>query len=576
MTQQSTPPGNLQGHPHGRPTSAARPTGPKQPQASKRDSPREGSRREGAGPSGPPDPPARRFKGFRDTSREEMALHPGGKETLKENSDGETAGNDAPDDVAPKDIGSEDEAASDKGSCGSAPKEEGQADGEGSLEEKWKEVRRLYDDGPRREARHLAARLAIEERRFAAPPEASALYVYDPSAGVYSAGVYMDQGEEVLRRLLLRRLGTYHSRREVREIEEKVRALTSEKSFGRLKATPLANADLTVLDSDPGSLSVIEPDPGRRFLKRSRARWDPGASAPTFRELLRRAVPSEQDRQVLQDYAGYCLLRWTRPYRRVLLAAGPTGSGTGPFLHALSQILGWVSSVSPSRLARRGGTSKQLRGPWANVCSGIDPEALARLPLLRAFAAGGPGLESPEALQRQQAHPVPYRATKHVYAAEELPPLPAGDLFYERVLLVAFPRKLPAEDLVAEDKLKAERDGILQWAMEGLRRVRGSEAFPSGRGPTETRQRWDALSGPIGRLKAGLLKVTGDPQDLIRKEDLYSIYKEFCGQENIFAETKGTFTSTLTQDPRIEARKRVPTSGADQVPCYVGVRWREP
>jgi phage/plasmid-associated DNA primase len=128
---------------------------------------------------------------------------------------------------------------------------------------------------------------------------------------------------------------------------------------------------------------------------------------------------------------------------------------------------------------------------------------------------------------------------------------------------------------VPEGKIQAERDGILQWATGGLRRVLGSEGFPCGRGPKETRQRWDALSGPIGRLKAGLLKVTGDPQDTVRKDNLYSTYREFCQKEGVLAETKDQFTRTLTNDPQIEARKRVPTSGADQVPCYVGVRWRE-
>ena len=569
MPQNSSPPGDPRRHRLARPTSATRPTGPKKLGARKQEAPRDPS-----GPSGPPDPPTSRFKGFRDTSQEGDPFLEG-QEASEKSSGGQTAGNDAVEDT-----GSEDKASPNEEPSGDAPKEEesgpesspeqDQAEEEKSLEEKWDEVRRLYNEGPGKAARHLAAQLVTEERRFAAPPEAGGLYLYDPDAMVYRG-----RGEEVLRRLLLGRLGPYHSRREVREIKEKVQTLTSKKSFGRLKATPLANADLAILDSDPDSLSVIEPDPGRRFLARSGARWDSGASAPAFRGLLRQAVPSETDRQVLQDYAGYCLLRWKRPYRRVLLAAGPPGSGTSRLLHALSQILGWVSSVPPSRLARRGGASKQLRGPWANICSGIDLEALARLPLLKGFAPGGLGLESPEAAKRHKAYPATYRATKHVYAAEELPPLAASDQFYERILLVAFPKKLPSEDLVPEGKLQAERDGILQWATKGLRRVLGNEKFSSGRGPKETRQRWDALSGPIGRLKAGLLKVTGDPQDTVRKDNLYSTYREFCQKEGVLAETKDQFTRTLTNDPQIEARKRVPTSGADQVPCYVGVRWRE-
>jgi phage/plasmid-associated DNA primase len=201
-------------------------------------------------------------------------------------------------------------------------------------------------------------------------------------------------------------------------------------------------------------------------------------------------------------------------------------------------------------------------------------EALTRIPLLRDFGPGGPGYEGPEAVRQQRKYPVAYRAAKHVYATEELTPLAAGDRFFERVLVAAFPEKLPAEDLVSKGTLRAERDGILKWAVEGLRRVAGADEFPSGRGPEETRRRWDSLSGPIGRLKAVLLEVTGDPQDVVRKDALYSKYREFCRKEGIFAETKETFTQTLTQDPKIEAKRRVPEPGADQVYSYVGVRWR--
>ena len=235
--------------------------------------------------------------------------------------------------------------------------------------------------------------------------------------------------------------------------------------------------------------------------------------------------------------------------------------------------MGLEGSPEPPRSAR--GRFEAAPGPVGKHLLGDRPGGAGPAPAPSRVCAGWARPREPGGRQAPQAYPATYRATKHVYAAEELPPLAAGDRFYERLLLVAFPKKLPSEDLVPERKLQEERDGILQWAMRGLRRVLGSEGFPCGRGPKETRQRWDALSGPIGRLKAGLLKVTGDPQDVIRKEDLYSTYKEFCRRENVFAETKDTLTRTLTEDPQIEARKRVPTSGADQVPCYVGVRWRE-
>ena len=97
----------------------------------------------------------------------------------------------------------------------------------------------------------------------------------------------------------------------------------------------------------------------------------------------------------------------------------------------------------------------------------------------------------------------------------------------------------------------------------------------SERPPEETRRRWESLSGPIGRFKAVRLTVTGDPQDVVPKDTLYPVHKQFCRQEGVFAESKKQFTKMLTQDPRIEGRKRTPEPGGDQVRCYVGVKPRD-
>ena len=125
----------------------------------------------------------------------------------------------------------------------------------------------------------------------------------------------------------------------------------------------------------------------------------------------------------------------------------------------------------------------------------------------------------------------------------------------------------------------SSRSGILQWAAEGLRRVlrawADGEGFPSARSAEKTRRRWESLSGPIGRFKADRLEVTGDPQDTVPKERLYSAYRKFCRQERVFAETKTQLTQTLTEDPLIETRRRTIKRGGDQVPCYVGVKLRD-
>ena len=119
-----------------------------------------------------------------------------------------------------------------------------------------------------------------------------------------------------------------------------------------------------------------------------------------------------------------------------------------------------------------------------------------------------------------------------------------------------------------------ERAGILQWALEGLRRVlrsaRAGEGLPSGRPAEATRRRWERLGGPIGRFKEAYLEVTGSPEDVIVKARLYEAYRGFCQREGVLAKTIDSFTPALTEDPLIGGDRRTPEPGADQVRCYIG------
>jgi phage/plasmid-associated DNA primase len=542
------------------------------------------------------------FSGFRDTSRNGPSrralprdpsrndssqdsntwMGPEGRPTARRPRP-ETSPEDRPAEDGSTENESAEDGSTERGSpLGGDPEDErhgGDEDPEQSVEDPrkkesaWDEVIGLYEDGDRKQARLLAARLAIDERTFATPSFSEELYVLDPSRMTYGPG-----GEEALNALLLRKLKAHHSRREVREIEKKIRARLHEEDFRKAKAIPLANGDLSVRP-----MELFKRSPEGHFLVRSNAAWDPGAGCPAFKDFLRQAVPAQADRQVLQDYTGYCLLHWDLPFRRVLLLAGPKGSGRELFLQAVPSVVPWIASVGPKRLARgKAGVSK-LQGPWVNARTGISAEALTDLRLLKSFSAGVPSYGDPSQIESATQGGRSHRTTKHVYGTGELPPLAAGDQFFRRVLLVSFPKKLSASgsrpgaaDPGLRQQLLEERDGIFQWAAEGLRRVLRAQAdgegFPSARSAKKTRKRWESLSGPIGRFKAARLEVTGDPQDVVSKERLYSAYEGFCRQEPVFAESKTLLTQTLTEDPRVESRRRTVERGGDQIPCYVGIK----
>jgi hypothetical protein len=253
----------------------------------------------------------------------------------------------------------------------------------------------------------------------------------------------------LIEQLLAEKLGAHHSTREVRQVLAKVKALAPTGRLGEARVISLEETGLLVEVSSTGKVSFWsrEPGPERLIGARAQVSWRTGANRAALEEHLQRAVSSGEDRQVLQDYAGYSLLHWARPLRRALVLAGPEGSGAAPIMEVLSWLCGRVSSVRPSRLARgRSGTLPPEA--WANICHEADPEALARLPLLSGPVLGdspaeassvegvssGAGSGSPRAAK--------YIHAKHIYSVSDLPPLAAGDDFFRRVLLVSCPETL--------------------------------------------------------------------------------------------------------------------------------------
>lgn len=535
------------------------------------------------------------FSGFRDTSRNETSREetapspspeadrppaaprpeepPSGRKTAnrgtsdretsdRETSDRETSNPRSPDEGSPEAGLASSDVGENEDSGGKQSPEHGPGDPE--KQRAWKEAIGLYEDGNPKKARLVAARLAMEEQTLTTPPFSEELYVWDPEMGVY-----VPDGEDVLSEILARKLGPYHSTGEVRQVEAKVRALAPTGGFRDSAVIPLANGDLPIEPPEvPAPTELLAPSPQRRFLARSEASWDPAAECPALKDLLRRAVPSPEERQVLQDYAGYSLMGWARPYRRALVLAGPAERAQELFLQALRWAVPSVASTEPGRLARKTrrsrGARKALRGAWANACPDPDIEALAELPVFQGTPSQGAA-----------------KHVKHIYSVRELPTAPARRLFRRRVLLARFPETLAGEKLRRsfERQLWGERDGILQWALEGLRRVLAAveeeEGFPSGRGPKATQRRWEAFSGPIGRFKAARLEVTDDADDVVPVSTVHSRYETFCDEQEVLAEKKDMLTRRLTEDPRIERRKRVPKSGAEQVRCYVGLQLKD-
>jgi phage/plasmid-associated DNA primase len=488
----------------------------------------------------------------------------------------------------PEEEGPEEEGGGRSGKRSEAQTDpEAQSDSETETEpeaqnDPWVKARRAYDEEGRGEGREAAAQRLSEEHFFAAPGTGGDLYVYDAESAVFKPN-----GRRVIEETIRKELGPRHSTTEVRQIEAKVRADAPGERLGTAEVIPLANGDLPARQLEPsGPLKLLWPNPERPFLRRSKAWWDPSAECPTLDRILQQAVSSRDERHTLQEYAGYCLLHWARPFQTALLLVGPGREAKRAYLRALNAIVPWVSSVAPRRLAKSRSKGPQLHGPWVNIGTGISPGALPKTEFFHEFGPGSPARSDSSQLGGREEQPVPRRAAKHVYTADSLPEIYPGESFFRRIELVSFSEERAPEKpwpKFAKD-LEAERDGILRWAIEGLRRLLREEGFslgdPSdspGRSPEKTRAVWESHGDSISRFKAEQLEVTGDRQrHFVPKEKTYEAYRRFCQAQGLRPiEKKRALTRRLKGDSRIDDGKRTPEGHDGQKRCYEGVALRE-
>jgi P4 family phage/plasmid primase-like protien len=444
-----------------------------------------------------------------------------------------------------------------------------EATGEGSIDSEsagpGEGIRSLYEDD-KKQARVEVSDLLIEKFNLATHRESKHLYWWDEENYVYTRG-----GKEVVWSWLTEKLGKHFSKHELREIITRIKGLTHPSEFGADGFVPVANGDLKITEDE---VDLKEPTPERGFRNRSKAEWHLAADAPRFRDFFLSVVPREVDRKTLQEYVGYALMHWGLPYHKALFIVGPQASGKSTFLAVVCYVLGKTTRLSPQQLVEGRFGAAELEDSWANVSSDIPTALQSNVGRFKEITAGDQIHVERKFEQGYTIQPT----TKHLYSANQLPEIKIDDdAFFRRVLIIPFPRTVPKEERIPSlaDKLKLEANGILRWAVEGLKRLLKNQEFTGDLSPSETRRLWEEHASSIGKFKIRRLNVTGRDEDAVAKEDLYSAYAEFCMEKGLAAESQQKLTRVLKRDPKIGDADRTPPGWDQQTSCYTGVQVSE-
>jgi len=338
----------------------------------------------------------------------------------------------------------------------------------------------------------------------------------------------------------------------------------------------LENGLIDVVAASRG-VSCLQPHTPRWFGRVALPyRYDPAATCPRWLAVLNRSLGDPGLVQLFQEWCGYCLTS-DLSHQKFVLMHGEGANGKSVACAVLVALLGGanVSHVPLERFGDRFSLGSTI-GKMANVASEIGEIDRAAEGVLKAMTAG-----DPITLDRKFRPPVSVLPTARLtFATNNLPRFcDRSSGIWRRVLLLPFNHVIgTAERIAGMDKSEwwaasGELPGILNWALQGLRRLRDRGSFSPPELSTTELDRYRTESNPA-RLFLGSFCSAGPPTERQPKGELYSKYRKWC-EENGYS-----YPLAAPQFGR-EVRRVFPgvvdgKTGTGVVPradCYVGVSY---
>jgi P4 family phage/plasmid primase-like protien len=216
-----------------------------------------------------------------------------------------------------------------------------------------------------------------------------------------------------------------------------------------------------VLDLDSGDFREARQEDGFRVTMP--VAYDPAADCPKWRTFMSEAV-DEETADFLQEYVGYCL----RPgnfFQRMAWLYGPPSTGKSTFLGLVFALFGPTAVTIASQNISQYQTATLAAAKLA-MCTELSTQQF-RTSTFKSLVSGDPVLA-----RHPYGRPFTIQYTgKLMFGSNQLPTLDETAGMSRRLAIVPFTRVPERPNPTLGLELLEELPGVLNWAVEGARRV---------------------------------------------------------------------------------------------------------
>jgi putative DNA primase/helicase len=292
-------------------------------------------------------------------------------------------------------------------------------------------------------------------------------------------------------------------------------------------------------------------------------------------KFLDEIVSTPDDKQAIIEFIGYMLFKMY-VYEIIMLLVGEGANGKSILFSVIKDFLGSenITSVTPQQLEKRPFASANLHGKLACIAGDIPSQPLQHTSWLKKLTGG-------DVVHAEHKNQDPFDFLNHaklIFSANQVPESwDSSTAFYRRFRIIDFPNQftpedknyLPRDQLLEKLTSEKEKSGILNIALEGLKRLRSQGQLTGESTITKKRLDYIKRSDPAHYFFERFIEH--DVQaPYFPKSYLYDFYVKFCHSINKVPIADQTFGKKMKRLVPYVGESR-PHEGDKRVTVWTGL-----
>lgn len=319
-------------------------------------------------------------------------------------------------------------------------------------------------------------------------------------------------------------------------LEEEMPCWVGGKGWDARECLPLENGVLNVGSWCERGVIELEPATPAWFCGHSAEYgYEAGAKCERWMRFLGEVWgDDEEQKALLQEWFGYCLTTDTRA-EKFLLMQGPPGSGKSTTLDVLQAVVGQSACASTTfhGLCDKFGMEPLVGKKVVTIRDArVGTQNAVEVGLERVLQSVGQDSQEIRRMYEKTQGNVRIGA-RFVVACNELPELAdASGAIKRRLLTLEYPRGFGEKaDPDLKKELVGEAAGVLNWALEGLRRLRGrGMKFVQPQGSEWLVREVEGQGNPVALFaREAMMEAANGAES---KLAVTRAYQEWCRKEN--------------------------------------------